>query len=341
MEFLKDYHCRILYLDSLNPYLNLAYEEFLFQQLKEKEYIFLLYKCSPSLIMGRFQNPWQEVNTSKLTQSPIPLIRRISGGGTVYHDEGNLNYSFLSFTDNWKQKEHCLFILEALKEFHIVGKVTDKFDILVDTADGSKKISGSAFKKSRQKHLHHGTLLIEANLKNLREYLAKTSKKITSKAIPSRPHSVINLKQLNERIDIATIVKQLEKNFQQAAREDISIEIIAEQEMILKASERSKILSSWESTWGEAPRFTQDVDYSFPWSSGTFQFLIEKGRVLEIVWDDGYFHPDIVDKINQEAHRLKFNAFDISNAFQKLASTDEVYGEQILEIAHFLEQELH
>ncbi|KAJ1334808.1 hypothetical protein BSLG_007963 [Batrachochytrium salamandrivorans] len=125
-----------------DPWINLAFEDWLFQTQKQSKYQLMLYRNSPSVIIGRNQNPWRECNVLALNRDKVPIVRRKSGGGTVYHDMGNTNYSITMPRDEFDRKRNANLVSQALHRMDIPSEVNLRHDIVI----GGKKVSGSAFK---------------------------------------------------------------------------------------------------------------------------------------------------------------------------------------------------
>ncbi|MDZ7737534.1 MAG: lipoate--protein ligase [Bacteroidales bacterium] len=183
----------IIDLNSNDPWFNLAAEEYFFRNTEED--IFLVYVNSTSLITGKHQNPAEEVNPRCLLENDIPLIRRISGGGTVYHDEGNLNYTYIKSIPDGKQvnfSEYTGEIITFLKKHGLDARRGDKNEIRADKL----KISGNAEHVFKNRVLHHGTLLFSADLELMSGCLKKGTALIRSRAVKSNPSETGNLKGL-------------------------------------------------------------------------------------------------------------------------------------------------
>ena len=196
-ELLKSYYLRSPYKD---PFVNLALEEYLLDHGPEDGVIFLSYVNSPCVIIGKNQNPWLELSDGVLA-GDRPWARRISGGGAVYHDEGNWNYSFIVPRNTYCQKVYYQFIIQLLGGFNLNVEQTGKSNLSV----GGKKISGNAFCYRRNKVIHHGTILVDANLDALRNSFALNPPVFNTHAISSVPASVVNLSALHKDISIALI----------------------------------------------------------------------------------------------------------------------------------------
>lgn len=191
--------------NNYNPYLNLAYENKLLQSVEEGQCIVFLYTNNPSIVYGRFQNPWMEFNVESAYEKGINLVRRQSGGGTVFHDRGNLNFCFIHSTTDFNKLHNNTIVFEVLEKFGLSAFASNRSDLLVEY-NGPKKISGSAFKQKKDRSFHHGTLLVDCKLDELRKFLRSPYIISESKSIASNPHPVINLAQLCDSISIDTLI---------------------------------------------------------------------------------------------------------------------------------------
>ncbi|MBT3275115.1 MAG: lipoate--protein ligase family protein, partial [Spirochaetales bacterium] len=175
--------------NSNDPYRNLAMEEFLLDNFSGEAALLFLYTNASSVVIGKHQNPWLEISLKELDSRQIPLVRRISGGGTVYHDLGNLNFSFIGKKAGFDRKKNLELVARAVSMLGVAAVVTDNYDLYA----AGKKISGNAFCFRRDKVLHHGTLLIDADLDGLRLLLNPPEQGISTHAVRSRPAETANL----------------------------------------------------------------------------------------------------------------------------------------------------
>ena len=192
-----------LYISSSNnPFFNIASEEYFVKSFAESGTIIFIYVNAPSVIIGRNQNPWKEANISCLLQSGIPLVRRISGGGTVYHDEGNINLSFI--TDRTEKnfnnyREFTQPAINYLKSIGIPAELNKRNDIVI----GERKISGNAQFSSKNRLLSHGTLLVSADLDKLQKTLNAKDLDLVSISTNSTRSKVTSLSDyLNYEISV-------------------------------------------------------------------------------------------------------------------------------------------
>ncbi len=183
---------KFLILDSTNPYYNLAVEQYMFE--KTNDTVFILWQNEPTVVIGKNQNVNAELDFDFVRENDIHIARRITGGGAVYHDLGNLNYSFISSTGK-EEIDFAYFtkpIIEVLISLGVKAELTGRNDIEVN----GKKISGNAQYTKNGRTLHHGTLLFDTDLSVLSKALHVDEEKIKSKAIKSTRARVTNLKSI-------------------------------------------------------------------------------------------------------------------------------------------------
>ena len=210
---------------STDVYRNLAVEEWLLDHSKQLPVLFL-YVNDPCVVIGKNQNPWRECKLTLMEEEGVPLARRISGGGAVYHDLGNLNVSVIvPRTEYVEQKQYDL-ILQALEAFGVRGSKMGPNSLAVD----GLKFSGQAFCHRRERTLHHGTQLINCDLSRLGRYLGPELDGIETKAVASVPANVVNLSQFAPGLTVEKLSAALTETFQEmycdarcAMRDEIEI----------------------------------------------------------------------------------------------------------------------
>jgi lipoate---protein ligase len=194
----------MIYLSHSNdPFSNLALEHHLFQTTHFPA--LFLYQNSPSVIIGRAQNPWVECDMRFLQEQNIPLLRRQSGGGTVFHDLGNLNFTFFVDKNNYDKSKNLALIIKALAKLQAPVMMNERHDLILQ----DKKISGSAFRETRTHAFHHATLLIASDLNLLRRSLKAPALNIKSKGVPSVKSSVINLQDVYPHLTLPAIIQSI------------------------------------------------------------------------------------------------------------------------------------
>ncbi|XP_050666755.1 lipoyltransferase 1, mitochondrial [Leptidea sinapis] len=189
---------------STDIYTNLAYEDWMYRNMDfAKHHVMMVWRNEPCVVIGRHQNPWLEANVPFLGEKEIALARRNSGGGTVYHDRGNLNITFFTPRERYDRKYNLEIIKRALyRGFGIKSTINEREDIIVRD---KYKISGTAAKLGRLSAYHHCTLLVNANKADLSKALAKREHGIQTKATASTPSPVANLADLDNRVTVESL----------------------------------------------------------------------------------------------------------------------------------------
>ena len=193
-----------------NPYINLAYEDYQLHHLKENECLFYLWQNHHTVVIGKNQNAFKECKVDELTESGGYLARRSSGGGAVYHDHGNLNFTFISPKSTYDLEKNLQVIISALKHFGINAAFSGRNDIEVE----GFKVSGNAFANTSTHSLHHGTLLFDVKMEDLGKYLNVSSVKLASKGVESVRKRVKNLKEFNPELTLETLSSSLIRSYE-------------------------------------------------------------------------------------------------------------------------------
>ena len=174
---------------SLDVYRNLAVEEYLMDRVHDMGPVLFTWRSACAVVVGKNQNPWRECRLDLMETEGVPLARRISGGGTVYHDEGNLNYCVITKREDYREELVFSMVVQALQGFGIRAERSGKSNLAVD----GFKFSGNAFAFRKGRALHHGTLLLNTDLSRLGRYLGPMLDGIDTHAIASVPAKVANL----------------------------------------------------------------------------------------------------------------------------------------------------
>lgn len=188
---MKIFHSR-----STNPYVNLAIEDWLLRENTQEE-VWLFYQNAPSVILGRFQNPWLECDLGWMHSQKIPLARRPSGGGTVWHDEGNVNFCRITPLKNFSKNAALKIIQDKLRELDISVEINARHDLVFNHLNHPHKVSGSAYKQTKDRSLHHGTLLIKSDLSALHRALKSPHTLEETRSISSVRSKVLNLSEVS------------------------------------------------------------------------------------------------------------------------------------------------
>lgn len=265
---------RYLISNDLNPYSNLALEEYLLKYVKEEECILYLWQNEKTVVIGKNQNVWKECKIRELEEDGGKLVRRLSGGGAVFHDVGNLNFTFLVRKDNYDLNKQLEVIMKAVKNIGIVAEKTGRNDITVN----GRKFSGNAFYTDGDYSYHHGTILVSVDMNNLSKYLNVSRDKLVSKGVESVKARVINLKEYNPDLDIDKLKQELLIAF----HEVYGCELTSIDQQEVEVSEMkalTKKYSSWDWNFGKKMEWTYSIYKRFSWGNIEFNFVVESGRI--------------------------------------------------------------
>ena len=267
--------------NSHDPSVNLALEEYAVRNLHPQNEYILLYINDESVILGRHQNAWEEINLNYIKNNLIQVVRRISGGGTVYQDFGNLNFSYITNYEKWKFNNYRLFttpIINALLDLNIKAELNNQNAIVV----GNKKISGNAQFTKRNSMISHGTLLFNSDLDRLARVLEVKKKNIKSRAIKSIPSPVANISDfLKSKMSITGFKKHLINHLFSNAKQIPVFKFSKEEwkEILLLAEKKYQ---TWDWNFGESPQFTiANFKDSIDGKQET-EITIKNGKIIDI-----------------------------------------------------------
>ncbi len=310
--------------ESDDPFYNIAVEEVLLGNSNE-DYL-ILYVNSPSVIVGKHQTAHREVNTKFVFENRIPVIRRISGGGTVYHDEGNLNYTFIMQSEPGKQvdfKKYTMPVVEFLQFLGINAVFEGKNDIRVD----GLKISGNAEHIHRERVLHHGTLLFDVSLERLGNSIRKDTSCYSGRSVDSNPSSVTNLKErLLNSFDIDEFRNEMINYFRKINPSMILSLLTQEDKKEAEQLVRTKF-STWEWNYAYGPEYIFENSFIMQGAEHKCHLSVKDGIINECEitgsqkvsgrgkWLIGYRHmpDDVLTAFKKEG--ISIHISDIFNFF--------------------------
>jgi lipoate-protein ligase A len=313
-----------------DPYFNLALENHLLLNFIENERILLVYENSPSVIIGRFQNPWIECNLPRMFEDNVLLVRRQSGGGTVYHDSGNLNFSFIADKKHHNKDYNHAHLLRALEKVGVHAKSTIRGDLRL-VEDASRKISGSAFKEKKDSSFHHGTMLIDTDLDLLNMYINSDKKDLATKSIASIRSIVANLSEINPLVTKSNFTEALVDEFKVLQMQKVC-EVTYESKIyqILLDSEYYNELKSKSWLYLQTPQFQVNEDIN--WAH--IQLTVKKTKIVTLDIHINDVHPSLEESIKEALvgssifdvqEKLSGEIFEYDNIGKRLYSWFELY----------------
>ncbi|MBL0669646.1 lipoate--protein ligase A [Aeromonas hydrophila] len=272
---------RLLLSDSHDPLFNLAVEECIFRQMDPNQRVLFLWRNANTVVIGRAQNPWKECNTRRMEEDGVTLARRSSGGGAVFHDLGNSCFTFMAGKPEYDKSISTAIVLDALKRLGVEAFASGRNDLLVATPDGERKVSGSAYRETHDRGFHHGTLLLDADLGRLVNYLNPDPKKLAAKGISSVRSRVANLCELLPGIDHQGVSEALQEAFFNHYGERVQPEHISPAQMpdLPGFADTFAHQRSWAWNFGHAPAFSHQLDERFGWGGVELHFDVEKGVI--------------------------------------------------------------
>lgn len=262
--------------NQTNPYWNIAVENYL---VEHAECITLyLWRNRRTVVIGQNQNPFSEVNVEALEADGGYLMRRKTGGGAVYHDDGNLNFSFVVPKSLYDQRRQFAVIQRAVESFGLHTELSGRNDILAE----GRKFSGNAFSKGRVNDLHHGTLLISGDMSDLARYLKPKPAKLQKHGVQSVRSRVVNLSELNPGITPDSIVPRLRAAFE---LEYSGNSEYSEYSEIIKRPEVRALYEQFASPewkYGRWRTFTAQRSAQFDWGGVELSLTIDNDVITEV-----------------------------------------------------------
>lgn len=322
-----------LSLGTTDPAFNLALEEHLFENLPhDHPGWFLLWRNRPSIIVGRFQNTLEEINHDFSREHNVDVVRRITGGGAVYHDEGNLNYSFLHHSDKGGSIDFSRYLslmLEALRRLGIEASISSRNDITVN----DKKVSGAAQIRRNGKVLHHGTMLVDLDLGMLEAALAASPDKYLSKGISSIRSRVTNLSDIWPR---ETTVADLEHSLQTVCSSGKGF--LSKEDHVAAEQLANEKYRTWEWNFGKSPEYTKKLYHRFSWGALDVRTNVKSGIIRQCHISGDFFAERDMDDILSALQGVRHTPRSIQDALKEMELEKYFLGCSREEVLTFLSE---
>lgn len=260
--------------NTLDPYFNIATEKYLLETVDTGCCILYLWQNKNTVVIGRNQNAWAECRTTLLEQEGGFLARRLSGGGAVYHDTGNLNFTFLMREEDYDLDRQLSVIQTACDSVGIPVERSGRNDLLVQ----GQKFSGNAFYHSHGHAYHHGTLLVNADMEKLSRYLTPSKAKLEAKGVASVRSRVVNLCRFSPTLTCQALARLMEQAFSSVYGMP-TCPVILTEEALQKINASAAELSSWQWLYGQRLPFSFQCQQRFGWGCFELQLQVESGCV--------------------------------------------------------------
>lgn len=301
--------------DSTDPRYNLALEEYVFKHLKFEEDFIMLWQNEPSVIVGKNQNTVEEINVDYVEQHGIHVVRRSTGGGAVYHDLGNLNYTFITKADG-TGIDFRKFTQPVIRVLNSLG-VPAEFNSRNDIAIRGKKFSGNAQRVYKNRVLHHGTIMFNSKLEDVHNVLKVKAEKFKSKSVKSVRSRVTNISDyLPEPITIDEFKKLLlERLFLEQDSPKREYVLTEEDQAEIRKMMEEKY-ANWEWNYGYSPKFNYEKTDRFDGGTLQVRLNVVKGIIEECKIYGDFFGVEDVRDVENRLKGVRYDRAAIQEALQ-------------------------
>ena len=298
---------------SFNPYENLAIEKYLLDTTPENACTLYLWQNENTVVIGRNQNAWAECRTSLLEEDGVHLARRLSGGGAVFHDLGNLNFTFLCSSENYDLQKQLRVIKTACSLAGIETEISGRNDILAD----GRKFSGNAFYNSKGKSYHHGTILINADMEKMARYLTPPIAKLQAKGVKSVKSRTVNLCELSPTLTCSDMKNYMTQAFKEVYSKPITVINALNNEEIFKLAEKYK---SREYLYDTPMSISFSCEKYFSWGNVRLLLQVSDGEIKDVrLYTDAMDH-SLPESVSSALISCRFNNNNIKNALYSALS---------------------
>lgn len=312
--------------DCTDAYTNLAFEEYL---LKHSPYgddgIFMLWRNAPSVIIGKNQNAYREINKPFLDENSIKLVRRMTGGGAVFHDLGNVNFTFIGKDENGELdfSKYALPVAKAISALGVNAVLNGRNDICVD----GRKFSGTAQCIEKGRVLHHGTLLYDADLSRLSGALKVNSEKLKDKGIRSVESRVTNLKSLTgSTFEPIEFMQYVAKSYADGFDGEVIKEYVDPSKIDKVTALVKEKYSSFEWNYGASPEFEFANTKRFPFGTLELNFTSEGGLIKDIALYGDFFGKGDAKELCHVLTGKRLDKNELKNALSGIPVSSFVMG---------------
>lgn len=326
---------KIYMTDNTEPCRNLALEEYLTLHAEPGECILYLWQNRKTVVIGRNQNAWKECSVSRLTADGGQIVRRLSGGGAVFHDLGNLNFTFCVRKDDYNVERQLGVIVEAARLLGVETEKTGRNDITV----AGRKFSGNAFYEAGDFCYHHGTLMIGTDKEEMTRYLNVSPEKLKSRGVGSVRSRVANLQEFAPGLTVEEMKRALRDALENVY--GCTAENFPEERLDAAEIEKSRLrFASWDWTFGKRIPFQRELSKRFLWGDIQLQLDVQGGAVRQAnVFSDG-MRQEWIAAIPSALEGRRYAAADLAEAVQGVPAADQMEEEMRGDIIGLLREAL-
>ncbi|HKL03998.1 MAG TPA: lipoate--protein ligase [Cryomorphaceae bacterium] len=316
---------------STDPYFNIATDEYIFKHIKED--CFMLWQNDNAIIVGKHQNTLAEINLEYVKEKNIKVVRRLSGGGAVYHDLGNLNFTFTRTGDDAGDmvdfRRYTKPIIEVLQNMNVNAEFRGRNDIVIN----GKKFSGNAEHVFKNKVMHHGTLLFSSNMPNISGALKVNPLKYKDRAVKSVPKRVTNIQDhLDEQISVGEFANRVMDHITNTFDDCKPYEFTQVDIDKIEAIKREKY-ATWEWNFGYSPNYNFKQGVKTDGGLLEMNMNVKKGIIEEVKIHGDFFHVRDISEIEEalaetphEEQKIRevLSRFDLAQYFKGVSADDLV-----------------
>lgn len=317
-----------------DPYYNLALEEYLLKYVKTGECILYLWQNEKTVVIGRNQNPWKECKLQELEAVGGKIVRRLSGGGAVFHDLGNLNFTFLMNKEDYNLEKQQQVIVKAVNNLSIPARTNGRNDITVD----DRKFSGNAFYTNGVNAYHHGTILVNVNMNDLSKYLNVSKDKLVSKGVNSVKSRVVNLNEYNTDLTIEIMRNEVIKAFEEVYElkaDKLEDSLISQKEL----EEKRLRFSSWEWNFGRKIDFDYIIEERFSWGNAEIILKVDKGIIREAKVYSDSLDTNYICAITDSFTDCVFSSVEIIKQIREIETNNELQKQMAEDMISMIRKE--
>ncbi|MCR8930196.1 lipoate--protein ligase [Priestia megaterium] len=310
----------MLFIDNqknYDPRINLAIEEYALKHLDINETYLLFYINEPSIIIGKNQNTIEEINTKYVEDQQIHVVRRLSGGGAVYHDKGNLNFSFITKDDGNSFHNFKKFtepVVEALKKLGVNAELSGRNDLMAE----GRKISGNAQFSTKGRMFSHGTLLFDSEIENVVSALKVKKDKIESKGIKSIRNRVANISEFLEQKVTVEEFREMLVRYIFDGEENITEYKLTEKDWETIHQISKERYQSWDWNYGKSPKFNLQHSHRFPVGQIDVRLEVNKGKIDACTIYGDFFGVGDVQEVQEKLTGVRYEKASIEQALEDI-----------------------
>lgn len=281
--------------DSTEPFYNISLESRLLDICDKNTVYMYLWRNDKTVVIGKFQNAFKECDIDRLQSAGGHLVRRLTGGGAVYHDVNNLNFSFVAHKDNYDKAKQQAVILRAVRRLGIRAEISGRNDITVD----GKKFSGNSFLTRGDVMLHNGTVMIDTDKDMMSKCLTVSKQKMASKGVDSVRSRTVNLKQYDKTLTTGKMALELLRAFGDVY--EMPVQLIKEDSLDKNSIEqiKNKIFANDAFRFGTNPAFTDTVEGKFDWGEVQVHYTSKNGVITDVQIFSDALDTDALEKTQE------------------------------------------